>query len=97
MPSATVTSKGQITIPIQVRKALGLKPGVRIDFYELENGEYAFRPKTGSIMDLEGCIPRLDYTPTIEDMDEAILDAVAENYLASIGRTISAPKKDEAA
>jgi len=30
-------------------------------------------------------------------MDEAILDAVAENYLASIGRTISAPKKDEAA
>ena len=97
MPSATVTSKGQITIPIQVRKALGLKPGVRIDFYELENGEYAFRPKTGSIMDLEGCIPRLDYTPTIEDMDEAILDAVAENYLASMGRTISAPKKDEAA
>jgi bifunctional DNA-binding transcriptional regulator/antitoxin component of YhaV-PrlF toxin-antitoxin module len=29
MPSATVTSKGQITIPIEVRKALGLKPGVR--------------------------------------------------------------------
>ena len=52
MPSATVTSKGQITIPIEVRKALGLKPGVRIDFYEVEDGEYAFRPKTGSIRDL---------------------------------------------
>jgi AbrB family looped-hinge helix DNA binding protein len=97
MPTATMTSKGQITIPVKVRKALGLKPGVRIDFYEVENGEYAFRPKTGSIMDLEGCIPKLGYVPTIEDMEQAILDAVAENYLASIGREISAPKKDEAA
>lgn len=78
MPSATVTSKGQITIPIQVRKALGLKPGVRIDFYEIENGEYAFRPKTGSIMEMRGCFPKLDHIVTIEEMDQAILDYAAE-------------------
>ena len=34
MASATVTSKGQITIPIEVRKELSLKPGDRIEFYK---------------------------------------------------------------
>lgn len=78
MPTATVTSKGQITIPAQVRKALGLTPGTRIDFYETEFGEYAFRPKNRSIMEMEGCIPKLDHVLTIEEMDQAILDHAAE-------------------
>jgi AbrB family looped-hinge helix DNA binding protein len=78
MPTATMTSKGQITIPIKVRKALGLKPGVKIDFYEVEDGEYAFRPKTGSIMEMRGCIPKLDHVLTIEEMNQAILDHAAE-------------------
>jgi AbrB family looped-hinge helix DNA binding protein len=73
-----MTSKGQITIPIKVRKALGLKPGVRIDFYEVEDGEYAFRPKIGSIMEMRGCIPKLDHVVTFEEMDRAILDHAAE-------------------
>jgi len=73
MPTATMTSKGQITIPIQVRKALGLKPGVRIDFYEVEDGEYAFRPKTGSIMEMKGCVPKPDHPISIEEMNMAVL------------------------
>ncbi|MGH3545797.1 MAG: AbrB/MazE/SpoVT family DNA-binding domain-containing protein [Mycobacteriales bacterium] len=32
MAVATVTSKGQITIPAQVRRTLRLKPGSRVDF-----------------------------------------------------------------
>ncbi len=77
MPTATMTSKGQITIPIELRKALGLKPGVRIDFYEIEDGTYAFRPKNRSILDLEGCIPKPDHVITIEEMNRAILDRAA--------------------
>ena len=77
MPTATMTSKGQITIPIKVRKALGLKPGVRIDFYEVEDGEYAFRPKTGSIMEMRGCLPKPDHPMSIEEMHQAILDQSA--------------------
>jgi AbrB family looped-hinge helix DNA binding protein len=77
MPSATMTSKGQITIPVKIRKVLGLKPGTRVDFYEIEDGEYAFRPKTGSIMAMRGCIPKLDHVLTIEEMDQAILDHAA--------------------
>jgi AbrB family looped-hinge helix DNA binding protein len=77
MPTATITSKGQITIPVKVRKALRLKPGSRIDFYEIADGEYLFRPKTGSILDMEGCVPKPDHTISIEEMNQAILDRAA--------------------
>jgi antitoxin PrlF len=77
MPTATMTSKGQITIPVKVRKALGLKPGVRIDFYEVEDGEYAFRPKMGSIMEMKGCVPKPDHPISIEEMNRAVLKHAA--------------------
>jgi AbrB family looped-hinge helix DNA binding protein len=86
MPTATVTTKGQLTIPKEVREALGIKPGTRVDFYEGENGEYIFRPRTGSIRDLEGFLPKLDHIVTIEEMNEAIGDAVAESFLRSVGK-----------
>jgi antitoxin PrlF len=72
MPTATMTSKGQITIPVKVRKALGLIPGARIDFYEIEDGEYAMRAKTGSIMDMKGCLSYAGPTITIEEMHQAV-------------------------
>lgn len=100
MPTATVTSKGQLTIPIEVRKALGIKPGTKVDFYEGEKGEYIFRPRTGSIRDLEGCLPKLDHIVTIEEMDEAIGDAIAESFLRSVGKLPNLEDKaakDEAA
>jgi AbrB family looped-hinge helix DNA binding protein len=81
MPTATVTSKGQITIPVKVREALGLKPGVRVDFYEVEPGEFVLRAKTGSIKDMQGCLAHLipPGTPpvTIEEMNEAVLEHAA--------------------
>jgi AbrB family looped-hinge helix DNA binding protein len=97
MPSATVTSKGQITIPVKVRTALGLDAGDKIDFVEIEKGQYAIKPRTASIRDLEGCVAKLDYVPTIEEMNEAILDAAAENYLASVGDPGESSPKGEAA
>jgi antitoxin PrlF len=72
MATAAVTSKGQITIPAEVRKKLGLKPGDRVRFVEGESGEFILRPKTGSIMDLEGCVPWTGKTVTIEEMNETI-------------------------
>jgi AbrB family looped-hinge helix DNA binding protein len=85
MPTATVTSKGQLTIPKEVRKALCIKPGTRVDFYEGQKGEYIFRPRTGSIRDLEGCLAGLAPQMTIEEMDEAIGDAVVDSYRRSVG------------
>jgi AbrB family looped-hinge helix DNA binding protein len=83
MATATLTSKGQITIPVSVRRALGLKTGDRIEIFEQEDGKYALQPKTGSIMEMRGCFPKLGYAPKIEEMDKAILDAVGEKYRVS--------------
>jgi antitoxin PrlF len=38
MPAATVTAKGQITIPKAVREALGVKPGSKVDFRRNADG-----------------------------------------------------------
>jgi len=72
MTSAKVNSKGQITIPAEVRKKLGLKPGMRVWFIEDENGEYIFKIKTGSITDLRGCVKWAGKPVTIEEMNETI-------------------------
>jgi antitoxin PrlF len=97
MPSAIVTSKGQITIPIEVRRALKIKPGVRIDFYESDPGHFSIIAKTGSIRDLEGCIPKLGYVPTIEEMNEAVMDHVAELDAATKSDRPKKTKEEEAA
>ena len=97
MPSATVTSKGQITIPIAVRKSLGLEAGDRIDFLETENGDYTIRPKTGSIMEMKGILQKLGYaplgyTPSIEEMDQDILDYAAELDTATLSDAVPNPE-----
>ena len=97
MPTATLTSKGQITIPAQVRKALGLDAGDKIDFIETEDGQFVLRPRTASIRDLEGCVPRLNYVPTIEEMNEAILDAAGESYRAGVEDSSRHESEGEAA
>jgi AbrB family looped-hinge helix DNA binding protein len=81
MPTATVTSKGQITLPIELRKKLGLKTGTKVDFFENEQGQYVLYPKTGSITDMKGIFQRLGmkplgYVPTEEQMNEAIAEHV---------------------
>jgi antitoxin PrlF len=83
MPTATITSKGQITIPAEIRKKLRLKTGDKVDFYESAEGKIIFHPKTGSIMDMKGILKRLGYVqtgpaPTVEELDQSIADHVAE-------------------
>lgn len=46
MPKAKVTSKGQITIPKEIRAKLGLEPGEAVEFVE-EKGEYRIRRHVG--------------------------------------------------
>lgn len=72
MATAAVTSKGQITIPIEVRVKLGIKPGDRVRFVENENGEIVLKPKTGSLMGLRGIVKWKGKPVTIEEMNETI-------------------------
>ena len=78
MPASTVTSKGQITIPVEVRNELDLKPGSRIDFVPLGDGSYQFVPVTGTVMALRGAVPLPPQPVTLEEMDTAIAEAAAD-------------------
>ena len=42
-PSSTISSKGQVTVPLEVRRRLGLKEGDRIEFV-IENDRTVLRP-----------------------------------------------------
>ena len=53
MSTATVTSKGQITIPIDIRTGLGIETGDRINFMMDESGWVVFLPATKSITSRE--------------------------------------------
>lgn len=56
MSEATMTSKGQITIPAEIRKAMGLTPGERVIFTQLHDGTTVMRAKTRSILELKGLL-----------------------------------------
>jgi AbrB family looped-hinge helix DNA binding protein len=72
MTSATVNSKNQITIPAQVRDSLGLRPGDRVDFVEIENGLFVIVPVTLSVERLKGMIRKPEVAVSIDDMNEAM-------------------------
>ena len=77
MATAKVTSKGQITIPLDVRTALGLKAGSRVEFVAQSDGSYEILPATRSIKDLKGVV-HTRRTISIEQMDEAVTDAAVK-------------------
>ncbi|WP_269620747.1 AbrB/MazE/SpoVT family DNA-binding domain-containing protein [Zhongshania sp. BJYM1] len=71
MSESTVTSKGQITIPVDIRVSLSLHAGERVVFNTLEDGTVIMRAKNKSILDLEGSLSDSNPTNTkvsIEDM-----------------------------
>lgn len=85
MPIATLTSKGQITLPTELRKSLRLCAGDRIEFYRQADGTVALRPLTGTVKDLKGIVPRPAKPASIEDMDRAIGRAATKRDRASRG------------
>ncbi|PLK72639.1 AbrB family transcriptional regulator [Rhizobium sp. TH135] len=75
----TMTSKGQITIPSEVRDALKLEPGTRF-YVAARNGQVVAIPKNKNLMDLAGIVklpPGLSLS--LEDMEESVADAAAED------------------
>jgi AbrB family looped-hinge helix DNA binding protein len=81
MATATVTSKGQITIPIDVRAKLGLKAGDQLDFWQNANGRYELIPRKGSVRRLKGILKGLRPPMTVEEMNEAIAERASQANL----------------
>ena len=73
MSQATLTTKGQVTIPKAVRKQLDLKAGDRIDFIVNDLGEAVIRRVSRSTEEVRGMLAHRARTPlTVEQMDEAV-------------------------
>lgn len=72
MSEATLTSKGQITIPKDVRDRLGIGAGDRVEFVEIESGVFKFVPATNDISALKGIISKPKKTISLQAMDDAI-------------------------
>ena len=80
MSEAKMTTKGQITVPKDVRLKLGLKPGDRVRFIVEDDGRVRLLPAKRDINELVGILPKPKRALTIEEMDEAIARAVAEKF-----------------
>lgn len=72
MPMATVTSKGQITLPKEIRDALGVSPGDRVEFVRDDTGRVLVRPIKTSILDLMGILKPRVKGVTIGQINETI-------------------------
>lgn len=71
MSTATLTSKGQTTIPKDVREHLRLQPGDRLEFVMKDN-VVILRPATRKVTDLKGFLPKPKRPLSIAEMNEAI-------------------------
>ena len=80
MPATTITTKGQVTIPKDIRQTLGVGPGDRVLFYRTEDGRVVVEPETVDIHTLKGMVKPKRRGVTVEEMNEAIARAAAERY-----------------
>jgi AbrB family looped-hinge helix DNA binding protein len=73
MPTATLTTKGQVTIPKEVREHLGIDTGDRLSFVVQEDGTVMVKPLTRHVRELSGLLRRPGQRPvSISQMDAGI-------------------------
>ncbi|MGF6977564.1 antitoxin PrlF [Paraburkholderia sp. JPY465] len=68
MAKSTMTSKGQTTVPAEVRAALHAGPGTRLEWHLTLDGDVIVRAKTLSLLDLAGSV-KADKHVDVEDMN----------------------------
>ena len=83
MTTATLTSKGQITIPADVRRTLGVQTGDRVEFVEIQPGRFEQVAATRSVRELKGMLGKPTRTLSIEDMNRVIAEQGAKAGLRS--------------
>ena len=72
MTTATIFSKGRITIPADVRQALGVSAGDRVQFVQIKPGEFLFFAANHSVTELKGMFGSPVRVVSVEDMNRAV-------------------------
>ena len=86
--TSRVSAKGQVTLPKSARDEIGIVPGSEVSFEKLPSGGLVVRPRHSDARALGGLLSQ--YAPsepvTIEQMNEAIVQASAERHVRSVQR-----------
>jgi antitoxin PrlF len=72
MTTATLTSKGQITIPAKVRHDLKVDAGDRVEFIQIAPDRYEFVAATQNVTELKGMFGKPTKKISIDDMNQAV-------------------------
>ena len=72
MSTATLTSKGQITIPVEVRNDLQVDAGDRVKFVQIAPGRYELVAATSEVTALKGMFGPTQKAVSSEAMNAAI-------------------------
>ena len=70
---ATITSKGQVTLPKALRDHLQLAAGDRVEFVLEANQVVRLVPLTTSVARLKGILPKPEHPVSLEEMEDAII------------------------
>ena len=90
---ATLTSKGQLTLPKRIREQLGLTAGSRLDFSVDASGMIVARPVAATALGLAGILRQPGRKAvSLAAMDEAIHAAAAERHPRAIARVVHQAK-----
>jgi AbrB family looped-hinge helix DNA binding protein len=83
---ATMTSKGQVTLPKEVRDLLRLNEGQKLCFTVEDGNRAVMTPQWRRLSDLVGILPKPKRRVTLEEMDQAIADGIVDRYLRAVGK-----------
>jgi antitoxin PrlF len=82
--TATLTSKGQITIPADVRRALNVQTGDRVEFVQVQPGRFELVAATRSVRELKGMFGKPARSLTVEDMNRVVAEEGARAGLRAV-------------
>lgn len=83
---ATMTSKGQVTVPQEIRDRLRLRSGQRLKFTIEDGNRVVIAQSYARLSELVGVLPKPKRTVTVEEMDEAIHKAAIDRSLRTVGK-----------
>ena len=88
LPKSTMDESGQVVIPLEIRRQLGLEPKDLIEF-EVTEGRVTLIPVRPSFLDFFMTVPPLDPPMSDDEMEEAFEQGVADEVVASMRREMT--------
>ena len=84
MATSTLTSKGQVTLPKEIRDRLGLRPGHQLSFELGEDGRIVVRAKTVPLASLAGLLRRRGRKRSLREIEEGIGRGAVQSFRKSV-------------